>query len=680
MLNFGTTQADETATSAISAEIIRIQDLAETQVAESIQQLNTLQRSLPPDAKLEDQREVLITLIGLYLNDDQTEQARKLNAELSRLGVHYHDNWSNAIALNFQAAILKVEGKLDEAKDVNAQALQLAKSVNQKKLTCRVYSTASVINSELGNFQLALEYRLIAMEALDEGTRHDDLRRINALNNIGNLYTKLKDPQMALAYFDKGVKLAEQWDAQSMLSMLNLNRGNVYSDQGKLADAVKAYAESLKISRNIADRRGEATALNNLSDATYGLGNYSLCLHYAKQTLQLANKLENSVLQADSLVNVGLCHMGLGEVILGSKEANQGIDILRQSKAKPAIEEILGQLATAFEKANMYKEAYKVIVEKLALSTELFNADRDRVVSEMKARYDASQHEKQIEVLEQKNQIQSIEIKNKSLQWIITTVFSIIAAAVALTILILYRKLRETNRNLKEANSNLEQANTKLAHQSNRDPLTGLLNRRAFHDAMQSRTQITDRRVLSSDTPPHSLVVLDIDHFKRINDNYGHAAGDEVLVELSKRLSHVMRDNDMLMRWGGEEFLIFLNHMPTSNLQQVIERILINVGGSPVVFEKNTIPVTISVGYISLHQGEASDVELNWGKSLNLADSMLFMAKTRGRNQAIGIKKVNVPKEEFDALLRSDLENAIQQGKIIIEQIAGPLQKAEAVC
>ncbi|PRC94247.1 tetratricopeptide repeat-containing diguanylate cyclase [Solimicrobium silvestre] len=664
----GTTQAVDPQPSPIQSEIFRLQDLSETQVAESIKQLSELKRSLPADTALEDQREALIALIGLYLNDDQNEPAGKLNAELNALGQRYHDNWSNAMVLNFQAAILRGEGKLQEAKKVNAQAMQLAKIVNVKRLTSRVNSTASVINSALGDFQIALQYQLAAMDALEEGSRHDDLQLINALNNIGNLYLSLKDPQMALEYYSKGTRLAEKMDDQIMLGMLAGNRGYAYSTQGKLTDAIKAYTESLAIARQLSDRRSEATALNNLSDAAYRLDNYSLCLQYAKQTLQLVEKIGNSGLKASGLVNLGLCHMGLGEVQLGAGEVNQGIDILRKSNAKPDIESVLGQLATAYEKAGMYRDAYKAIVEELALSTELFQVDRDRAVSELKAKYDASQREKQIEVLEQKNQVQSVEIKNKGLQRIIATLSTIIAIAVALTILFLYRKVRETNRNL-------EEANVKLAHQSTRDPLTGLLNRRAFHDAMQFRTQITERRSLGTTTPPpHALVMLDIDHFKRINDNYGHAAGDSVLVELSKRLTHVMRDKDMLMRWGGEEFLVFLNHIPTANLPQVVERILISVGGRQVPFENNTMPVTISAGYISLQQGDTSEVDPNWEKMLNLADSALYMAKTRGRNQAIGIKVVNVKKEEFDALLEGDLENSIKQGKVIIEQIAGPEQ------
>jgi diguanylate cyclase (GGDEF)-like protein len=289
----------------------------------------------------------------------------------------------------------------------------------------------------------------------------------------------------------------------------------------------------------------------------------------------------------------------------------------------------------------------------------------------MKARYDASERQKQIEVLEQKNQVQSAEIKNKGLQRVIAILSAVVVAAVAVIVLFLYRKVRQTNRNL-------EEANLKLAHQSTRDPLTGLYNRRAFNDAMKFRTQLQDRRSGDVSNPPHAFVILDIDHFKRINDSWGHACGDAVLVELSRRLSLVMREKDMLMRWGGEEFLIFLSHIPAQTLPVVVERVLNSVGDMPVEFDRVLVPVTISAGYISMPLGMETDIDLNWEKMLNLADSALYMAKTRGRNQAVGIQLIGVSKEDLDELLEGNLENSIQQGRVSIEQIAGPIQHEKA--
>ena len=652
----------------IQADILRIQELSENNQTDAIAQLSALQHNLPVGASMTDQRDALIALITLYSKDEQQEQVRKFISELNALGTKYHDPIAMTMVQCFQAKLLRNEGQLEQARAVIEQAVLSLKTITSNDVISKVHSEACMTYQALGDFKSALKHQLLAMNALGEGTRSDEYSRARAYNTASNLYLSLKDPAMALGYIDKATQLAESLGAHRMLATLTLNRGVAYSDQGKLVEAGNAYAEAMRLARKVSDRSLEVTALNNLSDAAFEQGQFQACVQYAQQTLELSQKLANQAIISSAQINLGLCHMGLGLVRQGAGEVNMGIAYLRNSKAKPDIEQVLGQLATAYEKAGLYKEAYAAMVEQRDLSMELFRDDRDRSVAEMKARFDASEREKQIEMLEQKNQVQSVELKNKSLQRIIFILASLIALAIAIIIWYLYRKVSESNRNLQEAN-------VKLEHQSTRDPLTGLLNRRAFHDTMNFRTQMTERRSTDNKiNPPHALVILDIDHFKVVNDHYGHAGGDMVLIEISNRLTNIMRDNDMLMRWGGEEFLIFLNHIPPENLAKVVERILITVGARPIIFDKNSLAVTISAGYISLAPGADSEVDLNWEKSLNLADSALYMAKTRGRNQAIGIKTVEVSSEEFDELLQGDLENAIKQGKVTIQQIEGPVQ------
>ena len=127
------------------------------------------------------------------------------------------------------------------------QALLISNRVDDKKLTARVNNTASTVYSALGNFRSALQHQLTAMDSLEEGNRHAELRRVGAMDNISSLYLSLKDPQMALDYNAKATQLAESLDAQGMLATLAINRGYAYVDQGKLDDAAKTYLEGLAI-------------------------------------------------------------------------------------------------------------------------------------------------------------------------------------------------------------------------------------------------------------------------------------------------------------------------------------------------------------------------------------------------------------------------------------------------
>ena len=231
----------------------------------------------------------------------------------------------------------------------------------------------------------------------------------------------------------------------------------------------------------------------------------------------------------------------------------------------------------------------------------------------------------------------------------------------------LYCKVREANRLLSDAN-------TKLETQSTRDPLTGLLNRYAFYESMKARIQVVDRRISDYNQPPHALVLLDIDHFKLINDRFGHSAGDNVLIEVAHRLTQIMRENDKLMRWEGEEFLLFLNNVTTENLQRIIQRVLSVVGGVAISIDNKSLNVTISAGYISVAHGKESDVDANWEKSLKLADAALYKAKIDGRNQAVGIQVTGIENKDLVAMTTINLEELINMNKVVVNRIIGPIQ------
>ncbi|HXA48006.1 MAG TPA: tetratricopeptide repeat protein, partial [Burkholderiaceae bacterium] len=430
----------------IQAEIALLEDLAETQQDESLKQLVELLQKLPANANRDDRREALVATISMYIKTGQENEASKLNLELTALASANRDERASAMALNYQATFLQNDGKLSDASKIIEESLLIAQHLKDKKLISRVNSTASTIYSDLGNFKSALQYQLVAMDALEEGNRHAELRRVAAMNNISTIYLSLKDPQLSLDYNDKATKLAQSLDAQGMLATLEINRGAAYADQHKLDDATKAYMRALAIAGKIPDHRKEAIALNNLSDVALSQGHYSTCVQFALQTIALAHKQEDKSLEATAFINLGLCHMNLGNVAQGAAEVNRAINFFRESKAKPDVEDALGQLATAYENAHMYKDALKAMQEQRSLSEELFRADRDRSLSEMKAKYDASEREKQIENLEQKNQLQSIELKNKSLQRIVAILATLVAGAIALIIAVLYRKVRESNR------------------------------------------------------------------------------------------------------------------------------------------------------------------------------------------------------------------------------------------
>jgi diguanylate cyclase (GGDEF)-like protein len=122
------------------------------------------------------------------------------------------------------------------------------------------------------------------------------------------------------------------------------------------------------------------------------------------------------------------------------------------------------------------------------------------------------------------------------------------------------------------------------------DPLTGCLNRRAF-DSIFQREAERSRRLGTG----ISLILFDVDHFKRINDVYGHQTGDEVLRRLAIRARLTLRSSDLLFRWGGEEFVVLLPHTEPSAARSLAERLRTVVRSSPLVEEKVLQPLSITL-------------------------------------------------------------------------------------
>jgi len=163
-----------------------------------------------------------------------------------------------------------------------------------------------------------------------------------------------------------------------------------------------------------------------------------------------------------------------------------------------------------------------------------------------------------------------------------------------------------------------EEALSRLAHN---DMLTGLGNRRAFDDAFR---EVQDRKRRYGEQA--ALLAIDIDHFKRINDRHGHAAGDEVLRSISSLMSRNVRPMDKVFRIGGEEFVAILPGASSGQAREIANRLREAIAATPVPIDENAIAVSVSIGVATTTQAREQ------GELMELADRALYEAKSTGRN------------------------------------------------
>jgi diguanylate cyclase (GGDEF)-like protein/PAS domain S-box-containing protein len=166
----------------------------------------------------------------------------------------------------------------------------------------------------------------------------------------------------------------------------------------------------------------------------------------------------------------------------------------------------------------------------------------------------------------------------------------------------------------------------KLQEYAEKDWLTGIWNRRKWMDLAMSEINRSKRY-----RRPLTIVYLDIDHFKSVNDNLGHEGGDMVLIHLVKNISSQLRANDIFGRIGGEEFVILFPELDKENAQNVTQRLLNTVSQEEILAYDQKLKVTISIG-ATVWEGEDSKVSLE--ELIQKADKALYMSKAAGRNQA----------------------------------------------
>lgn len=193
---------------------------------------------------------------------------------------------------------------------------------------------------------------------------------------------------------------------------------------------------------------------------------------------------------------------------------------------------------------------------------------------------------------------------------------SLLATAVIGLFYVIARRYRRTVR-----------MSTQLRQDAQTDALTGLANRRAFNE--WAPLELSRAAALGA---PLSLMLLDLDHFKSINDQFGHAAGDVVLLVMASRWQALLRSRDLIARIGGEEFCLVLPGTGYSQAQAVAQRLIDETRKEPVILpaSETALPVTVSIGVVGI---DACPADLTLASLMAMADSALYRAKEKGRNQ-----------------------------------------------
>ncbi|MFL6656813.1 MAG: diguanylate cyclase [Massilia sp.] len=599
-----------------------------------------------------------------------TTAALKLAEELIALGNASHDNALIASGLLSKAYATFDNNELLNSHKLAWEAEKAANATNDLPLRVRATISSGQSFAEDGNFPAALD-KMQAAVVLARRTEQP-IPIVMALNSLAGLYRQIKEYDKGFATLAEATEWAEKTNSPGRMSSLKETEYALSIDAHQPERGLRALLAALEYEREIGAEGMMSVTFVNLADSYLKKHDFPRALSYSNQAYDVAVKLKDEGTQATARINVGQALLGMGRLAEGKRSFEAGLAWYQKADDKPEMQEVMIEYGEALERAGDLAGSLKAYHREREISNELFEKRRQKATMELQAKYEADRTQRQIELLSRENQLKTTEIVNRRLQqrvwWLLAVVFALAAAIVG----ILYRKVRH-------ANAQLHVKNLELKQQSSRDPLTALYNRRHFQEFMRTHLQTEKRGAgTSGEEIVGALFLLDVDHFKHVNDTYGHAAGDMVLKMIADSLREILRETDMIVRWGGEEFLAFLPAIPRSGVEEIARRLLTGISSMTITYQNIDIKVDVSIGFapFPLVPGEHA---LPWERAVNLVDMALYLAKAHGRNRAYGVRGFAKFEQTSMEAIEQDLERAWRAGFVDLSIVLGDWQEPAKV-
>jgi diguanylate cyclase (GGDEF)-like protein len=492
----------------------------------------------------------------------------------------------------------------------------------------------------------------------------DDLRLGLSTAELAWLTARSETLDAALPLLHQAQRLAQR-SADPMLQVrTRLAEAQIASQRGEHDSVRRLAEEALPLALRAASPRLEASVLTFLSDAYAKQGRAADALRAAERGLPIVRRHRDRRTELVLSHNAGLAKIGLKRIPEALLDLARVEELMQNAGLSAMRADALREYDEALAAAGDARGALALYHRERALSGEVTRQNRDAALKRLRQGNDREHQQRDIELLARDNQLKAAALANRELTRRVWGVAALVLLLSAAVVTLLYRRVRATHRQLVSSQA-------QLRVQSERDPLTNLANRRHFLSVMQTARALgAGERGFEG-----ALLLVDIDHFKHVNDGHGHAAGDLVLCEVARRLNEAVRGDDLVVRWGGEEFLVLALKVPAEQAEQLAERVLKLIGERPVVVQGRPVQVTASIGYARFPL-PPNVLPVAWEQAINLADMALYTAKNQGRNRAVGIVAAQAESPPELRHIEGDFDRAWHEGRVTLKVAPGPLALA----
>ncbi|RJF71507.1 EAL domain-containing protein [Deinococcus cavernae] len=537
-------------------------------------------------------------------------RAEQLLREAQALAFRLGDARSEALALIFLSATSYFRSEYQTALDTLAKAQAAADLVQDDLLTARIENSRGNCAVALGHYGEAMEHYQTSL-ALAQA-RGDVEDRARVLNNVGLVHIDLGDYPLALEVFQEVRKLAQQSKSPHAYSSALINTVLCYYHVGSPEEALALASGYLPTIQELHIRQHEVVLRTWMLPCLIDTGEVAEAARQAEELLPLALEVDDRQYVVYVRMFAGQALLQLGQLGAAQEQLELALEDARRSNIRPQQRSVLLHLSRLHAARREWQQAYEHSQLYQALDRELHTEAVERKAKVLGAQI-------QVEILRREAE---------------------------------HERRRSTE--LAQANTALQAAQEALAYRATHDALTGLANRAHFQHEVERELQTLDQGLFG-------LLFIDLDRFKQVNDTLGHDVGDELLKEVGRRLTQVVRSSDLVARMGGDEFTVVLRQLRSAQDAERVAHKILNELIRPVEVGGHTLHVTGSIG-VAVAPRDGRDVTTLQKN----ADIAMYRVKHEGKNGVQAFQPTMTEETAGRVDVERDLRGALARNEFVL--------------
>lgn len=562
--------------------------------------LALLQRQ--PDADLEIRARLILCD---YQSERDPAAAEVQIASIGNLLAQARRQGLRAGMLDCQGQIAETSGNNTRAGELYEQAVIIAADAGDDEMLAGALFSRGYLLGLQGKYAAGLA-DLKRAQGLYEQLKLPH-HALTALNGIAILYNRMGDYAQARHMYSQALKAQRDAGMRREQGVTLHNLGRAHENLLEWAAARKAFTESLEISRELKYPRAEAYALRGLAAVENGTGNPKGALETLERAAKLQRETPDARLDAQIHLARGIALHQLKHLPESAAELQEALQVFRQAASLSELQATYAELAAVYAELGDWRAGYGYLDKSRETAASQFRNQIDQRFATLKVEFDTAAKDKENALLTRENQANekalAQERRARSLQ------AAVIALTVVLALLLSALAVYQRRTTLR------------MRSLAMTDDLTGVPNRRAVLARLEPLLAQTAR-------PPCSMLIIDIDHFKSINDQHGHAEGDEALRLVATKLRNAISEPGYVGRLGGEEFVAVLPDTDIQQAAEIAEHVreqVMSIDSRRWLLDRK---ITVSIGVTAAGAGADTSSSM-----LQRADAALYEAKRTGRNR-----------------------------------------------